>query len=113
MTTTGRVPESVPPPLRRATRAATPIHISELVRTILFLVLLVALLVIGWTAPGALIAVGGGAFVAIVLSLPVNVLTRFMPRGLAVAVVFLILGVLGVLVLLLVVPPLLAHLGEA
>jgi predicted PurR-regulated permease PerM len=59
------------------------------------------------------LAVGGGAFLAVLLSIPVNALARAVPRGLAVLAVFLLLGALGVLVLLLVVPPLLAHLGEA
>jgi predicted PurR-regulated permease PerM len=113
MTTTGRVPESVPPQLRPASRAATPIYISEHVRTILLVALLVVLLVIAWAAPGGLIAAGGGAFLAVVLSLPVNALARVMPRWLAMLIAFLVLGGLGVLVLFLVVPPLLAHLGDA
>jgi predicted PurR-regulated permease PerM len=113
MTTTVRVPEGVSPQPRPARWGATPIYVSKRARNILLLALLVALVVIGWAAPAALIAAGGGAFLAVVLSIPVNALARGLPRGLAVLTVFLVLGVLGVLVLLLVLPPLLDHLGEA
>src|SRR5262249_30184598 len=75
--------------------------------------LLVALAIVCWAAPAAVLAVGGGAFLAVLLSIPVNALARAVPRALAVLAVFLLLGALGVLVLLLVLPPLVAHLGGA
>ncbi|HEX2513955.1 MAG TPA: AI-2E family transporter [Chloroflexota bacterium] len=112
MTTTVRVPESAPSKPRPARPKATPIYVSERARNALLLALLAALLAVVWMAPAALVALGGGAFLAVVLSIPVNALARGLPRGLAVLAVFLVLGALGVVALLLVLPPLLAHLEE-
>jgi predicted PurR-regulated permease PerM len=111
MTTADRSSESAParpPPPRRA---ATPIYISDRVRNVLLLALLGILLLIGWAAPSALVALVGGAFLAVLLSIPVNQLAHVLPRGLAVLAVFLLLAGLLAVVLFLVLPPLLAQLG--
>ncbi|HEX2517168.1 MAG TPA: AI-2E family transporter [Chloroflexota bacterium] len=111
MTPADRTPESAPARPRRPERAATPIYTSERVRNLLLLALLGLLLLIFWAAPGALVALGGGAFLAVLLSIPVSRLARVLPRGLAVLAVFLGLAALLVVGVFLVLPPLLAQLG--
>jgi predicted PurR-regulated permease PerM len=113
MTSADRPPKEMPAPPRRVRPGPTRIVVSERVRTLLLLALLVALAFVCWAAPAAVVAAGGGAFLAVLLSIPVRALTRFLPRGLAVLAVFLALGAFGVVALFLVLPPLLAHLGEA
>ena len=110
---TTRLPERAPPTPRPARRAATPIYVSERVRNLLVLALLGALLVLVWAAPSGLVALGAGSLLAVLFSVPVNRLARVLPRGLAVLTVFLVLLALALAVVFLVLPPLLAQLGEA
>src|SRR5262245_7693482 len=74
MTTADRLPQPVAPRPRPGRRSATRIVVSEWVRALLLLALLVALVIVCWAAPAAVFAVGGGAFLAVLLSIPVNAL---------------------------------------
>ena len=80
---TTRLPERAPPTPRPARRAATPIYVSERVRSLLVLALLGALLVLVWAAPSGLVALGAGSLLAVLFSVPVTWLARGLPRGLA------------------------------
>jgi len=91
----------------------TPIYISERVRNVLLGLVLFGLLLVFWVAPSALVVLLGGAFGAVLLSVPVNALSRVLPRGLSVLAVFLLLFLLAAVVVLLVLPPLLTQLGAA
>jgi predicted PurR-regulated permease PerM len=73
----------------------------------------VILVLLFWAAPSALIILGGGTFLAVLLSIPVNAVARLLPRGLAVLAVFLVLLTLLGALLFFVLPPLVAQLGEA
>jgi predicted PurR-regulated permease PerM len=96
-----------------AVRPVTPINISERFRALLLGAVAVALVLMCWAAPSALLVLGGGTFLAVLLSIPVNALARVLPRGLAVLAVFLALLALLGAVLFFVLPPLVAQLGEA
>jgi len=68
---------------------------------------LAALVLVTWRVPLALVTVAGGLALATVLSFPVRLLSRLMPRrsrGAAVALTFLTIAVLIVLAALFVVP---------
>jgi len=91
----------------------TPIWLPRRLRRILILVailaLVVALALVAWRVPLALVTVVGGLALATVLSFPVRLLSRLMPRrsrGLAVVVTFLTIVGLIVLATLFVVPQL-------
>lgn len=91
----------------------TPIWVPRRLRRILILVailaLVVALALVTWRVPLALVTVVGGLALATVLSFPVHLLSRLMPRrsrGLAVVVTFLTIVGLIVLATLFVVPQL-------
>lgn len=91
----------------------TPIWVPRRLRRILILVailaLVVALALVAWRVPLALVTVVGGLALATVLSFPVRLLSRLMPRrsrGLAVVVTFLTIVGLIVLATLFVVPQL-------
>ena len=102
----GTVPAAEGPP-------RTPIYISERVRNALVAAVFIALVVVFWAAPSALIVLLGGAFAAVILSIPVQGLSRVLPRGIAVLTVFLVMALLAVVLLFLVLPPLLTQLGDA
>jgi predicted PurR-regulated permease PerM len=71
------------------------------------LAVLAALVLVTWRVPLALVTVAGGLALATVLSFPVRLLSRLMPRrsrGAAVALTFLTIAVLIVLAALFVVP---------
>lgn len=70
--------------------APTPIWISPITRTAIGLFLIALLLLIVWMVPDALIILLGGITLALVLSFPVQLMSRFMPRGLAILLSFLI-----------------------
>ncbi len=61
----------------------TPILISKRVRNVLLVGGLIALLLLPRFAPSVPIIVLGGAILALLLSFPVRLLSRVMPRGLA------------------------------
>jgi hypothetical protein len=75
----------------------TPIRISKRARTALILAVLVLLGLVIWRVPSVLTTVVGGFALALALSFPVRWLSRFMPRGLAILLSFLILVGLVVL----------------
>ncbi len=67
----------------------TPIPISPRVRTILLLAACAALVLLFWWSPTLLPLLLSGATLALVLSFPVRLLARALPRGLAIALVLL------------------------
>ena len=75
----------------------TPIRISKRTRTALLLAVLVLLAYVVYRVPDVLTMTVGGIALALVLSFPVRLLSRFMPRGLAILLSFLL--VVGLLVL--------------
>ncbi len=82
----------------------TPIRISKRTRTALILAVLVLLGSVVWLVPSVLTTVVGGFALALALSFPVRWLSRFMPRGLAILLSFLLLVGLVVLAALILVP---------
>src|SRR5215211_8228931 len=90
----------------------TPIRISKRTAIVLALVLLATLVLVLWAVPSVLISVVGGFGLALVLSFPVRTLSRWMPRGVAIAISFL--GLFGlVLLAILILVPLLIVQGAA
>jgi predicted PurR-regulated permease PerM len=79
------------------TTRPTPIPISRRTRTVLLLAALFVLGYVVYRVPDVLTTTVGGIALALVLSFPVRFLSRFMPRGLAVMVSFLL--VVGLVVL--------------
>jgi predicted PurR-regulated permease PerM len=75
----------------------TPIRISRRTRTALLLAVLVALAYVVYRVPDVLTMTGGGIALALILSFPVGFLSRFMRRGLAILLSFLL--VVGLIVL--------------
>ncbi len=91
----GRAPKE--PGGQRPERTPTPIYVSPRVMVFIVVLGLAALAYVLYAAPGILVVALGGTALAIVLSFPVRVLSRVMPRGMAVLVTFLLL--LGVVAL--------------
>jgi predicted PurR-regulated permease PerM len=89
----------------------TPINISRRTRNMLVAVALVALIVLLWQVPSLLTFALGGAALAIVLSFPARLLSRVMPRWLAILLSFLLLAALAITAFMGVVPILLDQLG--
>jgi predicted PurR-regulated permease PerM len=75
----------------------TPIWISRRTRTALILAVVVALAYVVYRVPDVLAMTVGGIALALILSFPVGFLSRFMPRGLAILLSFLL--VVGLIVL--------------
>jgi predicted PurR-regulated permease PerM len=98
--------EAHPPP-----SPPTPIPISARRWTWLVIAGIAAVLILVWHAPSVLTFSIGAMSLAIVLSFPVGLLARVMPRGMAIALSFLLVG--GILVALIVgvVPVLVEQLG--
>jgi predicted PurR-regulated permease PerM len=94
-----------------ARRSATPIYVSERARTLLVAATGVALGVLCWRAPAAIAALCGGAFLAVLLSVPVAGAARVLPRGLAVLAVLLAGAGALVLVLVAVLPRVIVQLA--
>ncbi|MFN3788879.1 AI-2E family transporter [Massilia sp.] len=101
MASTGR-----PPP-----RAPTPIYISRRTRNMLAATAFIAFAVLLWQVPSLLGFALGGAALAIVLSFPARLLSRVMPRWLAILISFVLLGVLAITAFIGVLPILLDQLG--
>ncbi len=75
----------------------TPIPISRRTRTVLLLAVLVILAYVVYQVPDVLTTTIGGIALALVLSFPVRFLSRFMLRGLAILLSFLL--VIGIVIL--------------
>ncbi|WP_119065675.1 AI-2E family transporter [Rubrobacter indicoceani] len=69
----------------------TPIRISRATRTVIAISVAALILFVCWMVPDALIMLLGGITLAIILSFPVQLLSRFIPRGLAILFSFLLL----------------------
>jgi predicted PurR-regulated permease PerM len=88
----------------------TPIWISARTWTVLLLGVLVALVLLMWLSPSVPIMLLGGFALALVISFPVRVLSRFMPRGWAILTSFLILVGLAIIAIVVLVPILITQL---
>src|ERR687890_2743080 len=82
----------------------TPIWISRRTRTALILAVVVALAYVVYRVPDVLAMTVGGIALALILSFPVGFLSRFMLRGLAILLSFLLVVGLIVLAVLYLVP---------
>lgn len=104
-----------PPPPRRAatsrTRPPTPIRVSRPVRNLIVLAPLALLLLVFWAVPGLLVVTLGGFAVALVLSVPVQLFSRVMPRGVAIFLAFVILVAVLLLISYVLVPLFLTQVG--
>lgn len=107
-TDAGRNARKSPP---SAPLAPTPIPISARTRTVIATTLLVALALVVWIAPSVAIVALGGITLALLLSFPVRLMTRFIPRWLAIPVAFLSLVALVVLAFLILIPALISQLA--
>ena len=90
----------------------TPIPISPRVRTVLLLVALAAVVLPFQWSPSLLPLLLGGATLALILSFPVRLLARVLPRGPAIALVVAALLLLVALALVTLVPLLVRQLTE-
>jgi predicted PurR-regulated permease PerM len=90
----------------------TPIPISPRGRMVLLLVALVALILLFRWSPSLLPLLLGGATLALILSSPVRLLARIVPRGVAIAMVVVGLLLLVFLALVTLVPLLIRQLTE-
>jgi predicted PurR-regulated permease PerM len=84
--------------------APTPIPIDRRTRNVLAGLLLLAIVLLCWFAPTLPRLVVAGATLALILSFPVRLLSRVLPRGLAIALVMLLLVVAVTLALVILVP---------
>ena len=84
-----------------------PIPISVRTRNLIVVAVITAILVLFWQVPTILVIVLGGGFLALILSFPVRLLSRLIPRGLAIFIatfslflglLLLILGIVPVLI---------------
>src|SRR5919112_1044915 len=82
----------------------TPIWISRGTRTALILAVIAALAYVVYRVPDVLTMTVGGIALALILSFPVGFLSRYMPRGLAILLSFLLVVGLVVLAVLYLVP---------
>jgi predicted PurR-regulated permease PerM len=82
----------------------TPILISRRTRTALILAVIATLAYVVYRVPDVLAMTVGGIALALILSFPVGLLTRLMPRGLAILLSFLLVVGLVVLAVLYLVP---------
>lgn len=86
----------------------TPISISRRTRTVLWIVAAVLLVLLLRRVPSLLTLVLGGGALALVLSFPVRLLSRTMPRGLAILISFL-LALGGLVAAMVVIVPILSR----
>lgn len=86
------------------TAHATPIRISRRTRTALILAVLFVLAYVVYLVPSVLTTAVGGIALALVLSFPTRFFSRFLPRGLAILLSFLLVVGLFVLAALYLVP---------
>lgn len=84
--------------------APTPIVISRRTRNIIALLVLLLLAYICWRAPSVPKMVLSGAVLALLLSFPVRLLSRWLPRGASIALVLLGLALVSAVALVVLVP---------
>jgi predicted PurR-regulated permease PerM len=84
--------------------APTPIPISPRTRNLLILAAVIGLILLIRAAPVIITISLGGAFLALILSFPVRLLSRIMPRGLAILLTLTTLLVMLVVAILVAIP---------
>ena len=84
--------------------APTPIPIDRRTRNILVGLVLLGIVLLCWFAPTVPRLAVAGAALALILSFPVRLLSRVLPRGLAIALVMLLLVVAVTVALVILVP---------
>lgn len=89
----------------------TPIPISARTRAALVTATLLALALVVWIAPSVATVTLGGIALALLLSFPVRLMSRFIPRWLAIPVAFVSLLALVVLAFLILIPALVSQLA--
>ena len=94
-----------------ATDDPTPIFVSLRSRNLLILAVAAAIVLLYWAVPTILTISLGGGFLALILSFPVRLLSKVLPRGLAIFVTLLILVALLCLAVLILVPALISQLS--
>jgi predicted PurR-regulated permease PerM len=109
-------PDSIRLPSRRAVRRRTfrkptPIRISTISWRLILLGLTALLLLILWAVPIVPAVALAGFAVALVLSFPVHLLARYVPRGLAILFSFLILLAVLLLVAYILLPLIVSQAG--
>ncbi len=72
-------------------RRPTPIRVSRTVWNLIVIAPIALLFLIVWAVPAVLFIFLGGLALALVLSFPMALFTRILPRGLAIAIAFLVL----------------------
>jgi predicted PurR-regulated permease PerM len=106
VTMSERRPATGPP-----TRRPTPIPVSRTVRNLIILAVAAVLALIVWAVPVVIVVSLGGFAVALVLSFPVQLFSRAVPRSLAILLAFLILLAVLLLASYVLVPLLVAQVG--
>jgi predicted PurR-regulated permease PerM len=89
----------------------TPISISARTRIVLTVAVLVMLVLVLWIAPSVATVALGGVALALLLSFPVRLMSRYIPRWLAIPVAFLLLLALVALAFLILIPALASQLA--
>ena len=90
----------------------TPIVVRRRTRNILWATAAILTLLVLWMVPSVITVMIGGGAMALVLSYPVRLLTRVMPRNVAVLITLLSVLAAAILTLLVLVPPVITQLGE-
>lgn len=101
-------PHVVTPPARQP----TPIRVSRTIWNLIVLAITAVLMLIVWAVPAVFVVSLGGFAVALVLSFPVQLFSRAMPRELAILLAFLILLALLFLVFYVFMPLFIARADE-
>lgn len=91
--------------------APTPIPISPRTRNLLLLALVITLILLVRAAPTILTISLGGVFLAMILSFPVRLLSRLMPRAAAILLTLLSMFVLLAVAVLVAIPVLIDQIG--
>lgn len=98
-------------PGKGAKQEPTPITISARTRAVLASTFLLTLVLVVWIAPSVATVALGGVALALLLSFPVRLMSRFVPRWLAIPVAFLSLLAIVVLAFLILIPALVSQLA--
>lgn len=90
----------------------TPIWISKRTRTFIILGVVALILLVAWRVPDAVVMMLGSIALALILSFPIRLFTRVMPRGLAILSSYLLLAALLALAVASIVPVIADQLGS-